>query len=251
MKFGNVFFPILLGGVLGLGLPAAVLSDSNGIDGTLNCGANDKAGHVTGTLTIKDGPPRYEVLAKVEFDSEVVTVGDAAAKAAAVANTLQAHLDGIPGMNEKVAISQAGGVVVVSGRAGSSVGVVDWDGMQDGTKQDLKAQDDRVDGASAVSPRVKGIEFFWNGIPAGARENGAPATTTAGIGTHVATVPVLAGDTLRSLVARVAAEFERQGVRSIVTRNGTGLMVPYEHDLNDPVETACFDAGVDIGWRQF
>lgn len=102
-----------------------------------------------------------------------------------------------------------------------------------------------------LAPRHEGIEFTWTGIPAGARVDGTAATTTVGVGSRRATAAVLPGDTLRSLVARVAAEFERHGVRTIISHNGTGLMVAYEVDPNDAVECACFDAGLSIGWRQF
>ena len=257
MKLAAILIPtIAIGATFGAGVPALVMSGSNGIDGTridgtLSCGANDKPGHVKGTMTIKDGPPNWKILGKWDFDVMVNTTGDASAKATAVADGLRTLVNANSDTREVVTVGTSGGVVTVSGNSGSSVGVVDWDGIQDGTKQDLKAQDDRLTGSTPQGPRLKGIEFYWTGVPVGARLNGGAATTTVGVGSRVATVPVLPCDSIADVTARLHAQFLARGIRTIISRSGTALMISYERDENDVVESACFDAGIDIGWSEF
>lgn len=221
---------------------------SNGIDGVIMVGPNDRIGEVGGEADIYSSGPVVRKLGTIRFRAYIGTVGDAAAKAAAIASAINNERGS--DLKELVTADSVNGVVTLSGNKNTNVGAVSWTKGDDTTCESTKWIDDRDASPQSWEPLGRGVTFTISGQFSGVRANGKPSRLRLGTGPEATSVAITAGDTANTVLRRMHAALAEDGQLSTLTLQGgiaTAITLPY----SDQVTAGLWDTtGFLVEWEK-
>lgn len=243
---------VLAAGLLALSA-APASGQSNGVSDVLKLTGAKRAGQLTVSLKVREGPPSYRKIGEARSTLDVAQGATPDEKAAAAAAALNADLQSA-GLAGQVTVGATGGVVAVNGVSGSSVGVIRLDAEADGTGQTCSSGPEPVSGGAqgeGTSPMVQvdqrpSVAFLCSGTASGIAPGGGAGFWRLGAAGIEVYVPTMPGDSSWLVVYRVVAAFRQRGVAAEMRLPDGRVWVP----LPAPILSEHGDTGLTVGWSR-